>query len=178
MGFSFYRAVIIAFLLIEGWLCLQSKRITMTRKKNAVAYKFRIGNNIRKWRNIKDVKQKDLAIALNLSEAAVSNIENDVTNITVTQLEDIAIALNVSIEQLLSDPQERFRMPIALAQEPPARDQQEPIDKDLLNAVIASLEKKDQQMQVIMQNFLHAFSTLMQQENHLFNASKQVASRA
>lgn len=149
----------------------------MIKKKNAVAFKFRIGSNIRKWRNIKDIKQKDLANALNLSEAAVSNIENDVTNITVTQLEDIAIALNVSIEQLLSDPQEKFRMPLNLTQGMPAKEP-EAIDKELMNAVIASLEKKDQQMQVIMQNFLHTINSLMQQEHHLFSASKQVTSRA
>src|SRR4051794_33980710 len=81
-------------------------------KKNkfgSASYKFRIGSNIRKWRNLKEIKQKDLAVALQLSEAAVSNIENDITNLTVGQLEDISVALNVSIEQLLSDPQEKYR---------------------------------------------------------------------
>jgi len=149
----------------------------MIKKKKAVAaYRFRIGSHIRKWRNIKDIKQKDLANSLNLSEAAVSNIENDITNITVTQLEDISIALNVSIEQLLTDPQEKFRnthVPDDSATTP----RFDP-ENELLHAVISSLEKRDQQLQVVMQHFIHTLGTLMQQEKFSFNPSKQVASRA
>ena len=147
-------------------------------KHTSAAYRFRIGNHIRKWRNIKDIKQKDLAAALQLSEAAVSNIENDVTNITVGQLEEIAIALNVSIEQLLSDPQDRFKIPLATGQTISEKDEQHSIDKELLNAIIASMEKKDQQLQIIMQNFLHTMATLIQQEKLIFNSSKQVSTRA
>lgn len=149
----------------------------MIKKKTATnVNKFRIGGNIRKWRNIKDIKQKDLANSLGLSEAAVSNIENDVTNITVTQLEDIALALHVSIEQLLSDPHEKIRGPIAYntisAKEPGHN-----LDMEILNALMASLEKKDQQLQVIMQHFIHTISTLMQHEKPSYNGN-QVASRA
>ena len=147
-------------------------------KHTSAAYRFRIGNHIRKWRNIKDIKQKDLAAALQLSEAAVSNIENDVTNITVGQLEEIAIALNVSIEQLLSDPQDRFKIPLATGQTISEKDEQHSIDKELLNAIIASMEKKDQQLQIIMQNFLHTMATLIQQEKLIFKSSKQVSTRA
>ena len=149
----------------------------MIKKKTSDSgYRFRIGSHIRKWRNIKDIKQKDLANSLNLSEAAVSNIENDVTNITVTQLEDISIALNVSIEQLLSDPQDKFRNPYIYAAT--GKDQQHYPDNELLNAVIASMEKKDQQLQVIMQQFIHIMAEFMQHEKFVFNSSKQVASRA
>ena len=151
----------------------------MIKKKTADAgYRFRIGSHIRKWRNIKDIKQKDLANSLNLSEAAVSNIENDITNITVTQLEDISIALNVSIEQLLSDPQEKFRSPYIYAGASTGKDQQHYPDNELLNAVIASMEKKDQQLQTIMQHFIHIMTELMQHEKFVYNSSKQVASRA
>lgn len=149
----------------------------MIKKKTAVAaYKFRIGSNIRKWRNIKDIKQKDLANSLNLSEAAVSNIENDITNITVTQLEDISIALNVSIEQLLSDPQDKFRG--SNTQTSIGANKQVFPEAELLHAVISSLEKKDQQLQVIMQHFIHTMSAMMQQEKFVFNTAKPVASRA
>ena len=149
----------------------------MKKNKNSTAYKFRIGSNIRKWRNIKDIKQKDLATALQVSEAAISNIENDVTNITLGQLEEIAIAINVSIEQLLSDPQEKFRgIP------PPAQaiyeKEQRLIDKEFLNAMITSMEKKDQQLQLMMQHFLHVMTTLLQQEKMILNGSKQVSSQA
>ena len=151
----------------------------MIKKKTADAgYRFRIGSHIRKWRNIKDIKQKDLANSLNLSEAAVSNIENDITNITVTQLEDISIALNVSIEQLLSDPQEKFRSPYIYAGASTGKDQQHYPDNELLNAVISSMEKKDQQLQTIMQHFIHIMAELMQHEKFVYNSSKQVASRA
>ena len=148
----------------------------MIKKKNADAtHKFRIGSHIRKWRNMKDIKQKDLANSLNLSEAAVSNIENDITNITVTQLEDISIALNVSIEQLLSDPQEKYGS-AHISTTGNARHHYQ--DNELVNAIIASLEKKDQQLQVIMQNFLHAISVLIQEENLIFSSSKRVNTRA
>lgn len=150
----------------------------MKRNKNGSACKFKFGNNIRKWRNIKDIKQKDLAFALQISEAAVSNIENDVSNITVGQLEEIAIALNVSIEQLLSDPQEKFRIPPANIYSSNEKDDQRLLDKELVHAIITSMEKKDQQLQNIMQNFLHVMSILMQEENNMFNSSKRVTSRA
>lgn len=150
----------------------------MKRNKNSTACKFKIGNNIRKWRNIKDIKQKDLAFALQISEAAVSNIENDVSNITVGQLEEIAIALNVSIEQLLSDPHDKFRIPPASCYSTSEQDEQRLLDKELLTAIITSLEKKDQQLQSIMQHFLHAMSILMQEEKIIFNSSKRVTSRA
>ena len=150
----------------------------MKRNKNSSACKFKIGNNIRKWRNIKGIKQKDLAFALQVSEAAVSNIENDLSNITVGQLEEISIVLNVSIEQLLSDPESKFRIPAATCYTINEKEDQRSLDKELLNAIVASLEKKDQQLQVIMQNFLHAMAILLQEEKLIFNSSKQVTSRA
>lgn len=149
----------------------------MKRNKNSLACKFKIGGYIRKWRNIKDIKQKDLAAALQISEAAVSNIENDLTNITVGQLDEISIALNISIEQLLTDPQEKYKIPPANINSMLVKEDQQQLDKELLNAIIASMEKKDQQLQVIMQNFLHAMATLMQQEKTMINSSKQATSR-
>ena len=150
----------------------------MKRNKTSLSGKFKIGSYIRKWRNIKDIKQKDLAAALQISEAAVSNIENDLTNITVGQLDEISVALNISIEQLLTDPQEKYRIPPANINSMLVKEDQQQLDKELLNAIITSMEKKDQQLQVIMQNFLHTMATLMQQEKTNINSSKQVTSRA
>ena len=150
----------------------------MKRNKNNTAHKFRIGGNIRKWRNIKDIKQKDLAAALQVSEAAVSNIENDVTNINIGQLEEISNALNVSIEQLLSDPQEKFRIQQATEHSINEKKEQQLLTKELLDAIISSMEKKDQQLQVLMQNFLLAMTTLIQQDKVIFSGAKQASSRA
>jgi transcriptional regulator with XRE-family HTH domain len=122
-------------------------------------YKVKIGGNIRKWRNLKGIKQKELACSLELSEAAISNIENNITDVTLSQLEDISIGLNIPVEHLFTDPQqtavpmngypaknEKYFLPL--------------FETELLNAVINSLQKKDEQLQAIMQNVLHTMTTL------------------
>jgi transcriptional regulator with XRE-family HTH domain len=149
----------------------------MKKNKNNDSGKIRIGKNIRKWRNIKDIKQKDLAIALQISEASVSNIENDISEITVCQLEEISIAMNLSMEQLLSDPQANYGRSNINDRPHYGNEGDHLIEKELLNAFINSLEKKDQQMQIIMQNFLQVINSLFQQDHLMFNASKQVTSR-
>jgi transcriptional regulator with XRE-family HTH domain len=124
-------------------------------------YKLKIGSNVRKWRNLKSIKQKELASSLNLSEAAVSNIENDITDISLRQLEDIAGAINISIEQLLNDPQESFN-PVHGTQD----ENRNPgfLEKELLTAVITSLEKKDEQLQKIVDNVLRTMSSIVQEK--------------
>ena len=73
----------------------------MKTKKNIDGYeRLKIGSNIRKWRTLKDIKQKDLAESLKLSEAAISNLENDLTDITLSQLEDISLAIDIPVETL------------------------------------------------------------------------------
>lgn len=150
----------------------------MKTNKHEVSSRFRVGSNIRKWRNLKDIKQKELASELRLSEAAVSNIENDITNITLSQLEDISIALNVSIDQLLSDPADDRGSYTLHSRAGGQKDEYKLLEKEFFNAVIASLEKKDQQLQTIMQQFLYTINEMLQKDNPLFNSSKQVASRA
>ena len=141
----------------------------MIRKKTASqAYKFRVGSNIRKWRNIKEIKQKELANTLKISEASVSNIENDITNITLSQLEEISVALNVSIEQLLSDPQDKIRNGNGYADSSISASMNHPmrhVENELVKALIASMEKKDLQLQELMQQFTHTLKTLMQGNN-------------
>ena len=128
--------------------------------------RLKIGANIRKWRNIKEMKQKDLANALQLSEAAISNIENDLTDVSLSQLEDISYALNIPVEKLFSDPQDSFVLNEIL---PPyqAERNQPFMDKELLNAMLNSLQKKDEQLQSIMQNVLHTMSALLQDEKKI-----------
>ena len=138
----------------------------LNKKNQPQAYKFRVGSNIRKWRNIKEIKQKELANMLKLSEASVSNIENDITNITLSQLEDISIALNVSIEQLLSDPQEKFRTNHTEGAFTPTKDSLRYLENELVKAMIASMEKKDLQLQEIMQQFIQTLNVLMKGEKY------------
>jgi transcriptional regulator with XRE-family HTH domain len=66
---------------------------------------LKIGSFIRKWRNIKGMKQAELARHLHISVAAVSHIENDISIPNLHKLEDIADSLNISMEMLLSGPE-------------------------------------------------------------------------
>ena len=77
-------------------------------------YEFKIGSYVRKWRMLKDIKQKELAIRLQMSEAAVSNLENDITIPTLRQVEDIADALAITIDMLLSGPEKLLNERLAL----------------------------------------------------------------
>jgi transcriptional regulator with XRE-family HTH domain len=121
-------------------------------------YKLKIGGNIRKWRNLKGIKQKELALSLELSEAAISNIENNITDVTLSQLEDISLGLDIPVEQLFTDPQQTAAsFPHAVKSD---KYFQPLIEKELLNAVINSMQKKDEQLQAIMQNVLHTMTTL------------------
>ena len=73
--------------------------------KKKKSYTFKIGTYVRKWRSVKGIKQNDLACRLNLSGAALSHIENDITIPNLRQVEDIAITLGISIEMLLQGPE-------------------------------------------------------------------------
>ena len=126
------------------------------KRKNNVDYadRLKIGGNIRKWRNIKEVKQKELAASLHLSEAAISNIENDITDVTLSQLENISITLDVPVEQLFTDPQETLRSGTVYASAEGVEKNQMVMDKEVLYAILDSMQKKDQQMQHVLQNLL------------------------
>jgi len=127
----------------------------MKRKNNVdCADRLKIGGNIRKWRNIKEVKQKELAASLHLSEAAISNIENDITDVTLSQLENISITLDVPVEQLFTDPQETLRSGTVYASGETVEKNQMVMDKEVLYAILDSMQKKDQQMQHVLQNLL------------------------
>ena len=139
------------------------------KKKNCLTkeYKLKIGANIRKWRNLKGIKQKELATALNLSEAAISNIENNITDVTLSQLEDISLGLDISIEKLFTDPQETINLPLRsiTTNDKPLQNLPE---TDLMSAVISSLQKKDEQLHTIMQNVLHTMTALVQEREEIY----------
>ncbi len=134
--------------------------MSMKRKNNAGGYeRVKIGSNIRKWRSVKDIKQKDLAAALRMSEAAISNIENDLTDISLSQIEDISIKLDIEIAQLFSDPQEViFQKPLLNNVEPSSS---YVMEKDLVYALIGSIQKKDEQMKDVLSNVITTMDKLV-----------------
>jgi transcriptional regulator with XRE-family HTH domain len=68
--------------------------------------KIKIGGNIRKWRNLRSLKQGWLAAKLGITKSALSNIENDKTPITLHRIEQIAGCLDVDSSVLFKDPLE------------------------------------------------------------------------
>ncbi len=73
-------------------------------KKSKQEYNLNIGNNIRKWRELRGVKQEQLAIRLGITKAALSNIENNKTDISLHRIEEIAVCLELEAMKLFSDP--------------------------------------------------------------------------
>ena len=63
------------------------------------AQKF--GENMKKIRLEKGMSQGDICRALNLDRAYISNVENGKQNLTISTMEKVAKALDVSIDQLL-----------------------------------------------------------------------------
>lgn len=61
----------------------------------------KLGGNLRELRLGMSMSQGDLANALNVDRAYISNIENGRMNPTLSTLEKIAGALNVSVDKLL-----------------------------------------------------------------------------
>lgn len=61
-----------------------------------------IGNKIKHLRELKNLSQEYMAKQLEISQKSYSNIENDITEITVNRLEKISKILGVSITQILN----------------------------------------------------------------------------
>ena len=61
----------------------------------------KLGENIRRIRLTKDMTQGDLCRKLEVDRAYMSNIESGKKNPTLSTIERIAKALNVSIEDLM-----------------------------------------------------------------------------
>lgn len=73
-------------------------------KKNNHSYSLNIGQNIRKWRELKGIKQELLATQLGITKAALSNIENNKTNISLQRIEEIAFCLELEVMKLFMNP--------------------------------------------------------------------------
>lgn len=61
----------------------------------------RIGNKIKKLRELRNYSQSHVAQELGISQKAYSNIEADITSVTYKRLEEIAKVLEVSVEKVL-----------------------------------------------------------------------------
>ncbi len=61
-----------------------------------------IGNKIKHLRELKNLSQDYMAKQLDISQKAYSNIENEVSEITVNRLENISKILGVSMTQILN----------------------------------------------------------------------------
>lgn len=66
-----------------------------------------IGNNIRRLRKEKGLRQIDLAVAVGIDSSYLSEIENKKRNPTILLLDNIATVLEVSLIELLSDNQHK-----------------------------------------------------------------------
>ena len=62
---------------------------------------IKLGQNLRKLRLKKNMSQVDLATALSVDRAYISNIENGRMNPTLSTLEKISKALGISSSELL-----------------------------------------------------------------------------
>jgi transcriptional regulator with XRE-family HTH domain len=131
----------------------------MKNKQNAGGYdRLKIGSNIRKWRGIKQIKQKDLAHSLQLSEAAISNIENDLTDISLSQLEDIAITLQLELEQLFVDPEVIMQLHL----KPTIResDQKMMLDPEWYYSLIGNIQKKDEHIKHVLDEVMNKLNRI------------------
>ena len=61
---------------------------------------IKVGNNIRKWRTLKGIKQEVLAEELEISKVSISKIETGKTDVPLRRLFDIASALEIDIQML------------------------------------------------------------------------------
>ena len=82
-----------------------------TAKPSGTPGRLQIGQNIRKWRELKGIKQEQLAIKLCITKGALSNIENDKTGITLHRIETIANSLGIETMKLFCDPLDLLLLP-------------------------------------------------------------------
>ena len=72
---------------------------------------FKLGDQVRKWRNLRDIKQRDMATRLGIKNSAMSNIENNKTGINRSRIGQIAALLQIEAQMLFIDPMDLLRLP-------------------------------------------------------------------
>jgi len=74
-----------------------------------IAYeKLKIGEKIRKIRELKGISRESIADDLNISSRSYADIENETVNITLRRLVDIANIFQCELEEILSFSTNRF----------------------------------------------------------------------
>ncbi|MDE0472815.1 MAG: helix-turn-helix transcriptional regulator [Ekhidna sp.] len=64
--------------------------------------KSKIGNIIKELRQLKQMSQKDLAYDSNLDRSYIASVENGQRNISVINIEKLAVALGVSLKEFFN----------------------------------------------------------------------------
>lgn len=62
--------------------------------------KLKIGQRIKELREQAEMSQKDLAYAADLDRSYIASIENGQRNVSIVNIEKIAIALNLTLKDL------------------------------------------------------------------------------
>jgi len=70
-----------------------------------VDIKLKIGQRIKELREKAEMSQKDLAYTADLDRSYIASIENGQRNVSIVNIEKIAIALGVTLKELFNDAQ-------------------------------------------------------------------------
>lgn len=65
--------------------------------------KLKIGQRIKQIREQKSMSQKDLAYSSDLDRSYIASVENGQRNISIVNIEKIAIALDVSVQEFFNN---------------------------------------------------------------------------
>ena len=65
--------------------------------------KLKIGLRIKELRETKDMSQKDLAYTADLDRSYIASIENGQRNVSIVNIEKIAVALGVTLKEFFND---------------------------------------------------------------------------
>jgi transcriptional regulator with XRE-family HTH domain len=74
----------------------------MKKPKASISAREIFGQNLRRARRLKDVSQEELALRAELSRTYVSEVERAVRNISIDNMELLAIALGIPLKDLLN----------------------------------------------------------------------------
>lgn len=65
--------------------------------------KEKIGQRIKELREVQNMSQKDLSYAADLDRSYIASVENGQRNISIVNIEKIAIALGVTLKEFFND---------------------------------------------------------------------------
>ena len=65
--------------------------------------RLKMGQRIKELRDLKNLSQKDLAYSADLDRSYIASVENGKRNISIVNIEKIAVALEVSLKEFFSD---------------------------------------------------------------------------